>query len=305
MPLGNGNYSFMSEYFKVTEPNIPSMAKVAVKPYDLATTHPFVQIARMLSGTACFEYESKLVQSRINWITLNKPANTPEKIANHVGEDATEKGLSQLIVSYRQSNVGFFKKLKNEIAQCLLYYKLGRHTECFMHLYRALEFISDAVPILYLDRVNDFNKSIDIINSIATNEIGELKALSRVCELISQNNDSFKDLTFSISLDDTYSEYSGKIKSQLKEVFPSYKEHWQEQQLDILYKHMPDFIISVRNRSFHYMRKQANLDFSNIGGANELFKLVNKTSISWLATIYFQLVESMYNRHVIIDESTT
>lgn len=293
----------MSSFFLITEPGIKKAAELSLPPFDFKTAHPLITCARILSGSSAVAYNERVIRLTENWLKKDEPAYSALKIARYISEEATKDKLVLLLNSYRRSNVAFFKKLETEIIQIVLFHKLERNTECFLHIYRCVEYISDAVPVLYLDKVNNFSESIDIINSIAENKVGELGALSKVCKLIADKDETFENLNFTIDLSKTSAADSSNIKKQFNMINLTSDSDWIDDAMEVPYSKMTDFIVTVRNRSFHYMRKQSNIDFSKTGGANTLFSVVNNAAMEWLAIIYFQLLESLYNRHVVSSDT--
>lgn len=68
--------------------------------------------------------------------------------------------------------------------------------------------------------------------------------------------------------------------------------------LSIKYLEMGSFIITLRNRFFHYLNGGAkNIDSSEIVDSDKLFSIVNPVSMYWLAMIFLGILTHGLNEH--------
>lgn len=200
-------------------------------------------------------------------------------------------------------NVKFFKEFMTELTHCLFCYYKGHYVESFLHYYRTLEKISVAFPLIYISSESDFFTANSKLATFFKNEPGELKFISRFAEVIATENDVLSEvsITFKTNYSDTES-YENLI-NQLKIACPNYIDPDLDYQLgkfDIPFAKVPSFLISCRNRTFHFGNDgKKNIDIDRIDGSSEMCRMLTEAGLHWLAISYVHLLQERLSRIVI------
>src|SRR5262245_38924997 len=81
-----------------------------------------------------------------------------ERLKNYISIDLTIEEFASYFTSpqLRHKNVDFFKRLNNEFNNFHYYSHKESHTTAFLYLYRILESVSYAFPLIYASKTNDF-----------------------------------------------------------------------------------------------------------------------------------------------------
>ncbi|MCY1648291.1 hypothetical protein OVA11_14830 [Caulobacter sp. SL161] len=83
----------------------------------------------------------------------------PKSISKFIFEgDLTLDEYEHFIKNLSSKNVDYFKNLRRELTLALVAQKDRRYTESFLYIYRILEMIAVAFPLLYATTQSDFKK---------------------------------------------------------------------------------------------------------------------------------------------------
>lgn len=196
-----------------------------------------------------------------------------------------------LRLSLRQRK--YYGELLEEICQSLWRTKKGEHTIAFLHIYRFLEHISFAFPLLYASRTADFGGAFSSLKEFFTGgssgELGFFRkfiqasidpaSLGRGVKIDFRNiNPVYKSNIYSV------------IKRQIQpdQIISAV----EDVEIEIKNEAIIDLFISLRNRYFHYnATNQANISVNEIGDSDELFLCINQVAMNWLAILYFETLK--------------
>lgn len=229
----------------------------------------------------------------------------PSKIMIAVfSNDITIEDYEKFVRAESLRNRDFFTQLQRELTLCLVSRKNGRFTESFLYLYRILEFISLAFPFLYSVTQVKFANSHTFLKSMTSNERdGDLKmliaALPEISRSVSLNSTTFD---FSIAgIDKNFgkalrSEFSRCIIPDVKGLELSDELMEPDRLLRVQFNLMPKLIISIRNRMFHYRVGEANIELSDLGGAEKVCELCIDEFIHWFALLYTGIMKVLAKR---------
>ena len=160
--------------------------RVPVNPYSFGNgSYAAHEITRLLLGSA-----DVVVISSGRRVCLNenycrftkKRLRDPEAIKNFIFEsDITLDEYKSFLHFISTRNKRLFEDLRNELLFLIFSMKIGRYTEAFLYLYRILEMISVAIPLIYVTKIDTYKGALDFLKSIVSDEkSGDLKVLTRI-----------------------------------------------------------------------------------------------------------------------------
>lgn len=209
-----------------------------------------------------------------------------------IDEDYNAEQLSHFVDSQRFSNRSFYKNILSELSYFFYYQKKQTHSSAFIFLYRALEHISYALPLIYVSKTDDFKSTFDSLKRLMITNPGELGFFKKFIDTVYQN-DSIREssVDFDISLT-TEIEQRNMFNLLYGLCKPAIIADSTEdpRKLSIKYTEVGVFLITIRNRFFHYTNGQENIESSNIADIDVLFSLINKKFLYWIATIILAVI---------------
>jgi len=266
-------------------------------------------ILRLLSGNAklTHNYSKTTVKSRTNYFSGNFAPfqNWKKEFPQLISEDTSVGDISTFINCTKYANRSFYSNILAEISHFILHEKRGSHTSAFIYVYRILEKISYAFPLIYASKTQDFLRSFNQLKDLMTGS-GEKKELGFFKTFVKTINkdDSITDTSIDVKIDATYSDVQKQMFKAVREVIDDSVIHGDTtefEKLSIKYCDMGGFIISVRNRFFHNLNGGAeNIESNKIVDSDELFRFINAASMHWLSMVFLQVTHhslSEFQRH--------
>ncbi|MBU1538221.1 MAG: hypothetical protein KKC29_13760 [Alphaproteobacteria bacterium] len=226
----------------------------------------------------------------------------PDRISHFLFEN--EIGLPEYEAFVRllsSKNQDFFERLRQELTLSLVAKRESRYTEAFLYLYRILEMMAVAFPLLYASTQSDFRRSHDFLKSLMLNDRdGDLKVLDRAVPVIAQQG-NLSSVTFDFSVSGFDVGWVAAFKSQIEKCQIHRTPNFEfESDSDVLFRvpfnSMPGLLVQFRNRMFHYRAGEANFDLGAIGGSEPVCKIVVREAAHWFALIYVELLRVMARR---------
>lgn len=257
-------------------------------------------IIRLLSGAIKVKHvsTSKSFSQKENYFSsdlIGYANNWDKRFPELIAENYSAVQFADYLDSTKFKNKAFYKNILSELSYFFLYQSKEIHSSSFVFLYRALEHVSYAFPLIYASKTDDFSKTFNFLRELMSGDknAGELGF--------------FKSFLKTVYLDDPIYESSVdfpillETESEQKEVFNILKDLCKEgmlaastespRVLSIKYTEVGSFIITIRNRFFHYMNGGAkNIESSSISDVDILFSLVNKKCLYWFATVFLAVV---------------
>jgi len=278
------------------------------KPFGLYSEGVAIhEILRLLTGSINLfdKQHDSLIELDENELRADfTRASDPELIrAALFSDEINLDEYRHFVISASAENKVFFTQLQNELVLCLISKKRGNSTEAFLYLYRILEFISLAFPMLYASTQRNFKRSHDFLKSLLENERdGDLKILSRALPFIASQNE-LNLVKFDFSISGLEIPLVKEIKKQLEsKVRPQVKDMEFEQEGDILfrvgYNNIPSLFVSVRNRMFHYKIGEPNIDLGDIGAADRICDMCVPELIRWFALTFAEVVRLLARQQI-------
>lgn len=254
-----------------------------------------VELFRLLVGLSSFKciVNDHLVTQRENHLHL--PAKTNKNLNHkmgryfHIDTLLLEKSLAN------QLNRGFYDEILNEFYSYFYANSKGNHTTGFLHLYRILERIAIALPLVYAAHLNDYKGVYnDLKKFILDEKTGELAVLKKFISSFIDNiilNQSV-DINFSILINDWHKNHFRALKKFNLEDAAN-----PNVSLTYKFKNIIDLIIKTRNSYFHALTG-ANNSFSlqEIIHNDAFFEPLNPVFCNWLSYIILKIIELEISR---------
>ncbi|PSU69508.1 hypothetical protein C9J20_01155 [Photobacterium phosphoreum] len=266
-------------------------------------------ILRLLSGNVelTHNYTNKTIKSRVNYFSSNLSAfrNWKTEFPIYFSDDTTAEDLASFIDNTKYKNRNFYSTILSELSQFILHTNRKSHTSAFIYIYRMLEKISYAFPLIYTSKTQDFQHSFNYLKELMVGD-GEKKELGFFKTFIDilYKDDSISDTSIDIVFSASDNDVKRQMFREVKRVTPAAAIHGdtdEPEMLSIRYCEMGSFIISVRNRFFHNLNGGAtNIESKKIVDSDELFSFINPMAMYWIAMVFLEVVSfslSEYQNH--------
>lgn len=288
---------FPFEYFECLSDTVLSKLpeRLLVKEKD---NPELLLILRLLSGVLTLEHVSstKRIYQKDNYFSSDLKGisrSWSNSFPELLGEGYTAEKLSMYIESSKFKNRKFYKNILSELSYFFYYQKIKVHSSAFVYLYRALEHVSYAFPLIYVSKTDDFSGSYRFLKDLMSGEKekGELGFLKKFVNTI-YRDDSIREssVDFDITLSSEQEHIFGLLKSLCRDNMIS-DSTVEPQTLSIKYTEVGSFFILIRNRFFHFMNGGANnIETSRLSDIDLLFGLLNKSFLYWLSTLLLAVV---------------
>jgi hypothetical protein len=280
-------FTYYSNLDSETEENFPDSLKIK--------EHPSTEslLFRLLLGSLDVKFNQfeTLYTQKISYTRITESFEQRTNI-NPVSDWLDgEFGMNDLDWYFRKNrrNKTLFDELLVEFSLFFLYKNRGNNTSAFLHLYRALEYMSYSFPISYSSRVVSYYTSFDTFKEFFVNkDQGQLKFFREFVSAIFE-----KSLLLCRATIDTYVGEEVYDKQKMKIIHNLCREFDYVDNgsvIQIEYKHMLDFMITLRNRYFHFQYDRSD-NISNINFDGELFfEALNDKFANWLSMIYLEVL---------------
>lgn len=259
-------------------------------------------LIRLLLGTTKLIHSpsQKLINQNINYSVLGCPQVRARKyqyiqdslLAYQITADDLDRMLRRTLIQR-----DYYKELLSECCNFFFRTSRGEHTLAFLHLYRFLEHISFAFPVLYAARTSNFNDAYgslkEYLGSGEKKELAFFKKFVKTAISSDLRNETAR-MDFEAVSDDFQSNIYTTIFDQIS------TEHITSSTIDseIVIKNdgMLELCINMRNRYFHFTAtNNKNISNAFIGDPDSLFNLINIPILNWLVVIYFETLKHRVN----------
>lgn len=291
----------MSPGYQLVEPGVGGYQPAT--PFGLGTDGIALhETLRLITGSANLQDRSTgqvfAITTNELRLGINRSAN-PNRILSTVFEGAlSEEEYVEFLRGVGTRNANFFMKLRDEVALCVLAKKQKRFTESFLYLYRVLELISVAFPMLYAMTHKDFYDVHNFLKSLlSSDKDGDLRILQKAIPHISRNG-GIDSLSMEFSVAGYDLDYISVLKNQLNLlVKPQVNGFEFEENGDILFRvpfdSAPSLMATIRNRMFHMKIAEKNFVLGQLGGSERICEMCVNEMIYWFALTYSELVRAL------------
>ncbi|MBI6138469.1 hypothetical protein JEQ04_11460 [Serratia plymuthica] len=282
-----------------------------------------IRIFRLLSGSCKLKAYDTIVDLEINYFfplseieistTENIEENTEEihqendnithshlEFLNGYEDGGTLQHYETFIKVNKFKNRSFYRSFFQEICSAVYNVQLKKHTLAFVHIYRAYENISYAFPMIYSSLTDNYHNTFNNLrawfSSGSSDNTGELKFLSKFIKDVFKD-DELLDSSFDINIVGD-ANFKNRIFNTLKEkILPlknqeEYAENHSEPDVfSIPFSMFHSFLITLRNRFFHFSHSNNNnISLDDVDDAELFFPLINKHAIQYITTLFHAIV---------------
>ena len=211
------------------------------------------------------------------------------------------------VVSYfasLRSNEKFYSVVEFELISCLIARERENYLEAYIFLYRLIEGISFSIPLIYMSRTKSFQKTFRSLQACMpkSDKEGELLFFRRFIDS-HWKSENFYRSTIDINL------MLVDVEDLRGVYFDLYKKHAPErgiagevedEQIAIKFPYFLDFLISIRNRYFHFLQGtwQENIESSEIVFPDLFFKPLVDIGLNWIALALFEVIKFDMDNHM-------
>ncbi|WP_330110591.1 hypothetical protein [Methylophaga thalassica] len=260
-------------------------------------------LIRLLSGSVkiVHEYTNTEINQRKNYFSSDYKSfgqSWGAKFPKLISEDISSNDIAMYIKANKYTNKIFYTNILTEVSHFLYASKKGSHTSAFIHVYRLLEKISYALPLIYASKTDDFVSSFNQLKRFMSGgdnkeELGFFKKF--VESLFEGEPLTSTSLDISIRADNpcVQENFFNEMKRVLHEriIHPDTQEPTK---LSINFTDFGSFIITIRNRFFHNMNKRAdNINTQKVVDSDAFFKNVNDISMYWISQVLLLILSHL------------
>ncbi|XGA79093.1 hypothetical protein OR573_11345 [Halomonas sp. CH40] len=191
-------------------------------------------------------------------------------------------------------NKKFYESFLLEISYSIAASKNERYVESFLHIYRGLEHMSYALPLMYLKRSDGYKKTYEAFKSFFgdDNSQSEMGFGKKFIRSIMDSN------IYSANVKMDFSEHPEQHYNALKKIFKSdsdFNFNDDLKQVETIFGRVFDLVVKVRNMYFHHLySKNYSLDGREIVLPNKFFEVFVDIGMCFLANFYFIIFSSKY-----------
>lgn len=261
---------------------------------------PILNIFRLISGTVNIKdnYQDKIYKIRDNNIKFPTETNTILKydtLREQFDESVTLEDLNYFFLKARL-NRKFYKSIEVELIKCLIAYKNDKYLESFIYLYRIIEGVSYSLPLIFVSKKDDYNKTYhDLQSYFGKDKDGELLFFKRFVSETFKDEDFYKsNITIDLNLVDIEELRPKYYELYLKKVNERFVLDKSENSfIKIKFIGYYDLLIELRNRFFHNLKGswQENFDSTELMFPDQFFKPITLHGINWLSIILFEIIK--------------
>lgn len=255
-------------------------------------------LIRLLSGTLNVKYtvngEEKEIEQNTNYSLPGLLQNTsfsPNIIKDFFGFDKFNKSERKIVDDYlkvNRRNHFIHENLLSELTSAIVWQECSP-IESFVHIYRALEFISYSFPLIYASKSTDYRGTYEKLKKFMSGDsIGELKFFKTFIAELFKNN-LLKNYEFEAYFLNGCEE---KVKAELQRVInnPYYEFNGNTMKIKLI--NIMDLIVTLRNRYFHMLVGQGMENFYDVSyDKRDLFSALMPVFINWLTLVYKEIVD--------------
>lgn len=280
-------------------------------PDELLSTEPLshaLNCTKLLHGRCEIHHLARRSSTRCvrNYASLRKTRDgiLPSTFITEVFGNDVELIIGlQLFKAMRSINVAFFKKLEIELTHCIFNHLQENPLIAFLHLYRSLEKLAVAFPLIYISAKTDFENSVESLRVYFEESGGELSFARKFAKDIATQSSVLTE--YSIDFQTKIQEID-KYTVLLNEINRCCPNHISGDidpssgKFSIEFEKVPSFLVNCRNRMFHFSNSgQKNFNIDNIEGVDELCRILVKSGLHWLALTYDEVLRRQSDRIIL------
>jgi hypothetical protein len=260
-----------------------------------------LRIFRLISGTINCEdeYKNTIYKFRNNFTTFPFVENSKlsgSTVLDNFPPELKIKDLDEYFKKARD-NKKFYDSIEIELLKCLIADYDKRYLESFFYLYRVIEGICYSIPLMYVSKNKDYNKTYtELQGFFGKDKDGELAFFKRFVSETFNKEDFYKSNMLinlhQIEIEEIrpvyYQIYLEKLKNK------TVGQPVENESIEVKFIVFYDFMIELRNRFFHNAKGswQENLESTNLLFPDLFFKPLISHGINWISIILFEIIKN-------------
>lgn len=258
-----------------------------------------LRVFRLISGTCRLKdgFDGREIAINTNYLTIPSAGvrRATKTSIEHAFEDVD---LPHIAAYFKMlgENDNFYKLIEFELINCLVAKKGGRFLEAFLFLYRIIEGISYAVPLMYVSKARSFDKTYRSLQKFLPKKEaeGELLFFKKFMES-HWNGMGFYGVTFDLNMDciDVEEMRSVYYAIYLSKAGNRFIDTTEDEEIRMSFIQFYEFMIELRNRYFHFLQGswQDNIKTSQVVYPDLFFKPIMELAVNWVATVIFEIIK--------------
>ncbi|NIY80368.1 hypothetical protein HCZ23_12925 [Celeribacter sp. HF31] len=202
------------------------------------------------------------------------------------------------------ANRAFWEELRAEISFCLYARKKKSSVEAFLHLYRILELVSVALPLIYTSKFSDFRQAVSFIKSLNKNDRDQDLAILRYFSEEIAKSGELSNLTIDYEFSELGEQARSHLRTQLDNLVLSDNKISHSgfanpnDGVSLEFKSVPSFMVSCRNRLFHNALSGENFKIDSIRGPGSLCSILVDPGLYWFSLLLSEILKAEAARYV-------
>lgn len=286
----------------------PLTDKGVVRPYGLeANGFPIFECIRLLMGTVDVENcgTGKVVKLRRCFVTQSDRRVGQRTLNSLIGtifeNDLSVKDFGKYLDKGGNDNRRFWEKVKCELCLCLVAEKHNQHLHAFLHLYRVVELISVALPLVYVSTEPDYGKALTLLKSLNADDGGDLavlKGLSKHIAISGGYDEALIGFDFKVNNEAWKIEGSKQFKKYALNNEKIGAARDDNSGVDVEFSNVSSFLVNIRNRMFHRKITGQNFDLDKLDGVDAICQTATGPSLYWLSLIVIEILKVHSTRYI-------
>lgn len=260
-----------------------------------------LKIFRLITGTINCEDQYKNIKYKFRTNYTNFPLALNSKLSARtvLSNFPVELRIKDLDDYFKMArdNKKFYDSIEIELLKCLIANADNRYLESFFYLYRIIEGISYSIPLIYVSKNKDYNRTYSELQSFfGKDKDGELAFFKRFISETFSKEDFYKS-SITINLHEInieeirpvyYATYIDKLHGKI------IGEPIENESIEIKFIVFYEFMIELRNRFFHNAKGswQSNLESTKLLYPDLFFKPLIDHGINWISIILFEIIKN-------------
>ncbi len=258
---------------------------------------PELCLIRLSMGTMTIEKTSAGLEwtQLVDYSIFGAPLSSCRSRADFItvlGEKGIDREVLDRHLRKNLQQTGFYRQTYAEIVHAITREIQGQHTLSFLHIYRFLERISYAFPLIFASRTKDFQKGYNNLKKFlgGSSDTGELAFFTNF--IVNSLDAQILDGTSRISFASVSLPSRAKACGIVLEFMQGNAEvNVPGESIDLNNRAIVDLLITLRNRFFHFSPEHtSNISVLDVPDSDAFFKCFNALFINWLVVIYFEVL---------------
>jgi hypothetical protein len=268
--------------------------------------YPKLALIRGIMGSIRIKHTISQIEfdQTVDYLDLqgrNAGKNPLEKFKDYISEEITVADLDGIFGDriFLLQNQKFFERLTQEFNNYYFYQNRRSFTTAFAFIYRILETISYAFPLIYATKTNDFRGTYTLLKDYMSGnkDKGELGFFKSFIKVLFETDPAVNS-SITINIYGDTEEIQQKFFSSIIKACPDQNiydaaDTDEPRKLSVKFTEYSSFIINLRNRFFHLFNSgQPNLQSDDILDADAFFYQFNEKSIYWISLILLEIIKN-------------